>query len=84
MIKDETTKFDMGKDSKDSVEDIILRVYKSLNEKNYNALDQMVGYIISGDPTYITSHNNARQLMKQIDRSDILEVLLKDFIKKHE
>lgn len=62
--------------------DILAAVYDALNEKGYNAIDQMVGYILSGDPSYITSHNNARNLIRRIERDDLVEDLLKDFLKK--
>lgn len=62
--------------------DILAAVYDALNEKGYNAIDQMVGYILSGDPSYITSHNNARNLIRRIERDDLVEDLLKAFLKK--
>lgn len=62
--------------------EIIEAVYSALEEKDYNPIDQLVGYIISGDPSYITSHNNARTMMKSIDRDDLLEELLKYYLKK--
>ena len=62
--------------------EIIDTVYSALEEKDYNPIDQLVGYIISGDPSYITSHNNARTLMKSIDRDDLLEELLKYYLNK--
>ena len=62
--------------------EIIEAVYNALEEKDYNPIDQLVGYIISGDPSYITSHNNARTMMKSIDRDDLLEELLKYYLNK--
>ena len=56
--------------------------YNSLEEKDYNAIDQLGGYIISGDPSYITSYNNARTLIKSIDRDDLLEEILKYYLHK--
>ncbi len=56
-------------------------VYRSLEEKGYNSIYQIVGYILSGDPTYITSHNNARMLISQLERDEILEELVKNYIK---
>lgn len=64
-----------------SVSEIIERVYVALKEKGYNPVNQIVGYIMSGDPTYITSHNNARSLIMKVERDEIVEELLKFFIK---
>ena len=64
-----------------SVSEIIERVYIALKEKGYNPVNQIVGYIMSGDPTYITSHNNARSLIMKVERDEIVEEVLKYFIK---
>ena len=76
-----TIMFDSAKLQKTNRE-IIETVYMALEDKDYNPIDQLVGYIISGDPSYITCHNNARTLMKSIDRDDLLEELLKYYLKK--
>ena len=76
-----TIMFDSAKLQKTNRE-IIETVYMALEDKDYNPIDQLVGYIISGDPSYITSHNNARTLMKSIDRDDLMEELLKYYLKK--
>jgi uncharacterized protein (UPF0297 family) len=76
-----TIMFDSAKLQKTNRE-IIETVYMALEDKDYNPIDQLVGYIISGDPSYITSHNNASTLMKSIDRDDLLEELLKYYLKK--
>lgn len=55
-------------------------VYDALNEKGYNPVNQIVGYIVSEDPTYITTHKNARNIIRKIDRDDLLEVLVKSFL----
>lgn len=65
-----------------TTEEILLEVYDALEEKGYNAIDQMVGYILSGDPSYITGHNNARSLIRHIERDDLVEELLKKFLNK--
>ena len=65
-----------------TTEDILKTVYEALDEKGYNAIDQMVGYILSGDPSYITSHNNARNVIRHIERDDLVEELLRAFLKK--
>lgn len=64
-----------------SVSEIIDRVFIALKEKGYNPVNQIVGYIMSGDPTYITSHNNARSLIMKVERDEIVEELLKYFIR---
>ncbi len=62
------------------VSDIIEQVYAALTEKGYNAVNQIVGYIMSGDPTYITSHRNARSLIMKVERDELVEELLKYYI----
>lgn len=64
-----------------SVSEIIERVYIALKEKGYNPVNQIVGYIMSGDPTYITSHNGARSLIMKVERDELVEEILKYFIK---
>ena len=63
-----------------SAKDILEIVYKALSEKGYNPVNQIVGYIMSGDPTYITSHKNARSLIMKVERDEILEELLSVYI----
>ena len=65
-----------------TIEMILKQVYHALEEKGYQPLDQMVGYILSGDPSYITGHNNARNLVRQVERDDLVEALLKNFLNK--
>ncbi len=77
-----TMKFDLDNEKETKVREIIFTVYKSLEEKGYNPTNQFVGYILSGDPTYITSHNNARSLIRQIERDELLEELLKSYLDK--
>ncbi len=62
---------------------ILMAVYKALEEKGYNPVNQIVGYILSGDPTYITSHNNARSLIRKLERDELLEELVKEYIDKN-
>jgi uncharacterized protein (UPF0297 family) len=57
-------------------------VYEALDERGYNAIDQIVGYLLSGDPSYITSHNNARNVIRQIDRDDLTEELVRYYLNK--
>ena len=63
------------------VSDVIKIVYEALSEKGYNPVNQIVGYIMSGDPTYITSHNNARSLIMKVERDELVEEILKHYIK---
>ena len=65
-----------------TIQEILTRVYDALEEKGYNALDQMVGYILSGDPSYITGHNNARNIIRQIERDDLVEALIRKYLNK--
>ena len=63
------------------VKDVLDRVYTAMAEKGYNPVNQIVGYIMSGDPTYITSHNNARSMIMKVERDELVEELLKEYIK---
>ena len=69
----------MGRKEYD-VASILKDVYEALTEKGYNPVNQIVGYIMSGDPTYITSHKNARSLIMKVERDEILEVLFENYI----
>ena len=75
--------FKVQKEPEYQVSDVIARVYSSLKEKGYNPVNQIVGYIMSGDPTYITSHKGARSLIMRVARDEIIEVLLADYIKNN-
>lgn len=70
------------KDGQQTTESILRTVYDALEKKGYNAIDQMVGYILSGDPSYITGHNNARNIIRHIERDDLVEELLRAYLKK--
>ena len=72
--------FSISDSHEESVKAIIKTVYNALEEKGYNPISQIVGYILSEDPTYITTHNNARALIRKIERDDLLEILLKNYI----
>jgi uncharacterized protein (UPF0297 family) len=65
-----------------TIEEIMTLVYNALDERGYNAIDQLVGYILSGDPSYITSHNNARNIIGHIERDDLVEELIKSYLRK--
>lgn len=75
--------FKVEKDYEINVEDIIAKVYQAMVEKGYNPVNQIVGYVMSGDPTYITSHNSARSLIMKVERDEILEALLEDYINRN-
>ena len=60
--------------------DILLKVYEALKEKGYNPINQLVGYLLSGDPAYITSHKNARNMIRQLERDELLEELVKKYL----
>ena len=78
---DKTMIFSITDNREESVRTILTTVYEALEEKGYNPINQIVGYILSEDPTYITTHNNARSLIRKIDRDDLVEVLLKSYLK---
>lgn len=77
----ETMKFEPPKENVNEARNIILTVYEALEEKGYNPINQMIGYILSGDPTYITSYNNARSLIRKLERDELIEELLKYYLK---
>ncbi len=81
--KNQTQFFRVQKEPEIKVKDVLEIVYRSLSEKGYNPLNQIVGYIMSGDPTYITSHNNARSLIMKVERDELVEELLSDYIRKN-
>ena len=77
---DYTRKFSVNLNKDEEIRAILSSVYNSLREKGYNPINQIVGYILSEDPTYITNHNNARALIRQLDRDELLQVLLKSYL----
>ena len=76
-----TMKFNVESEESSKVREVIGAVYEALSEKEYNPINQIVGYILSGDPTYITSHKNARSLIGKVERDEILEVLVEEYLK---
>ncbi len=76
-----TQMFRVEKEPETGVKVVLSTVYEALTEKGYNPISQIVGYIMSGDPTYITSHNNARSLIMKVERDELVEELLKQYIK---
>lgn len=77
---DFTRKFSLNQDRGDEIKAILTSVYNSLQEKGYNPINQIVGYILSEDPTYITNHNNARALIRRVDRDELLQTLVKYYL----
>lgn len=77
-----TIMFDASRTQQKTTKEILEEVYAALEERGYNGIDQMVGYILSGDPSYITSHNNARNMISRIDRNDLVEEILRDYLRK--
>lgn len=80
MAMDETMSFKVEREKNSKAKEMLTEVYEALVEKGYNPINQIVGYILSGDPTYITSHNNARNLIRQIERDELLEKMVKNYI----
>ena len=76
----ETRLVQLPKDDEKNIREILFSVYESLKEKGYNPINQIVGYIMSGDPTYITSYNNARALLAKLERDEIMEELLRSYL----
>lgn len=74
------SKFLCWKRKNQKTKEILKSVYEALKEKGYNPINQIVGYILSGDPTYITSHNNARNLIREVERDELLEKMVKFYI----
>jgi len=77
---DNTIKFKVGVDNEMDMRDILVAVYDALKEKGYDPINQIVGYILSEDPTYITNHKNARALIRRIDRDELLQELVRNFL----
>ena len=78
--KNNTIKFTVPVDTNDEMKAILSQVYRSLTEKGYNPINQIVGYILSEDPTYITNHNNARSLICKLDRDELLQELVRHYL----
>lgn len=80
MTNQNTQDIGIIRESTIEVSDILAQVYEALSEKGYNPVSQIVGYVMSGDPTYITSYKNARSLIMKAERDEIIEVLLENYI----
>ncbi len=75
-----TIKFSIKDEHDEEMRQTLLTVYNALQEKGYNPISQIVGYILSEDPTYITTHNNARSLIRRLDRDELLQTLVKEYL----
>lgn len=78
--KDETMLFNLGDRDHKNVKDTLTTVYQALEEKGYNPINQIVGFLLSGDPAYIPRHNDARNLIRRFERDEIMEELLRSFL----
>ena len=79
-MNDNTITFSLGSDKEIEMRQILTAVYDALKEKGYNPINQMVGYILSEDPTYITTFNNARSLIRRLDRDELMQALVKNYL----
>ena len=79
-MTDKTIKFSIKDENEVEMKKNLLAVYEALNEKGYNSISQIVGYILSEDPTYITTHNNARSLVRNLDRDELLQAMVKTYL----
>lgn len=79
-MTDKTIKFSIKDENENEMKNNLRLVYEALNEKGYNSISQIVGYILSEDPTYITTHNNARSLVRRLDRDELLQAMVKCYL----
>ncbi len=79
-MTDKTIKFSIKDENEAEMKKTLLEIYEALNEKGYNSISQIVGYILSEDPTYITTHNNARSLVRRLDRDELLQAMVKTYL----
>ena len=84
MTDKDTVKFTVPSDDKENMRRILRNVYEALTEKGYNPVNQIVGYLLTEDPTYITSYNNARSMICKIDRDELMQVLVREYLFKKE
>lgn len=80
-MSDKTIQFKLTTSSPDEMKEVLTTVYEALVEKGYNPINQIVGYILSEDPTYITTHKNARSLIRRVDRDELLQEIVKNYLK---
>lgn len=84
MATDKTLQFSIHGENEEEMRKNLSIIYDALKEKGYNPISQIVGYILSEDPTYITTHNNARSLVRRIDRDELLQALVKNYLRKED
>ena len=77
---DKTMTFSVNEDKDQQMKQVLTTVYDALREKGYNPINQIVGYILSEDPTYITTHNNARSLIRKVDRDELLRAMVRSYL----
>ena len=80
MTDKDTLKFTVPSDDKENMRRILRSVYEALTEKGYNPINQIVGYLLTEDPTYITNYNNARSMICKIDRDELMQVLVREYL----
>ncbi|NHW59878.1 IreB family regulatory phosphoprotein, partial [Escherichia coli] len=80
---DKTMKFNFSEEPDQNVREVLLSVYESLKEKGYNPINQIVGYLLSGDPAYIPRHQDARNLIRKMERDELIEELVKFYLDHH-
>ncbi len=80
MDFDKTMNYKVENENNIKYKEVLKEVYKALEEKGYNPVNQIVGYILSGDPTYITSHNDARNIIRKVERDELLEKMVRSYI----
>lgn len=78
-MESETTRFNFPMDKTADAKELMTAVYSALKEKGYNPINQLVGYFISGDPTYITNYKGARGIIKRMDRDELLEIIISEY-----
>ncbi len=84
MTDKDTQKFTVPSDDKENMRRILRNVYEALTEKGYNPINQIVGYLLTEDPTYITNYNNARSMICKIDRDELMQVLVREYLFEQE
>jgi uncharacterized protein (UPF0297 family) len=80
-MQEPTISFSIHEDKERQMKEILMQVYNALKQKGYNPINQIVGYILSEDPTYITTYNNARSLIRKLDRDDLLHALVQSYLR---
>lgn len=83
MVNSETVMYNVERDNNKEVREIVVSVFEALEERGYDPINQIVGYILSGDPTYVTNHKNARGIIRRLERDELLEELVKFYIKEN-